>query len=63
MKKSFSLLLLGSILLKSCIVYQKTPVSLIDAANKGKVKVVTTNNKKLKFSNIDLKMEFTKALK
>ena len=53
MKKSISVFLLVTALFQCCVVYQKTPVTLSDAANRGKVKVVTTNNEKLKFSNIE----------
>jgi hypothetical protein len=33
MKKSISITLMAVILLQSCVVYQKTPVSVIEAAN------------------------------
>ena len=63
MKKSISIFLLGTVLFQCCVVYQKTPVSLSDAANKGKVKVVTTNNKKLKFPNIEFENGIYKGTK
>ena len=52
MKKAISIVLLTTILLHSCVVYQKTPVPLSESYDKGKVKVITKTNKKLKFKKI-----------
>ena len=57
MMKSIILLLLAALLLQSCIAYQKTPVSLKEAENAGKVKVVTAVDKKLTLKNIKLQGE------
>ena len=45
------LLLIGT-LFQSCTVYQKTPVSIEEAQNKGKVKVVNSNGQQWKFDQI-----------
>ena len=52
MKKSVSLVLLATILLQSCVVYQKTPVPLSESYDKGNVKVITKTDKKLQFNKI-----------
>ena len=45
-----------SVLLKSCTIYQKMPVSIEEAQDKGKVKVVTHNGKKThNFKSFELK--------
>jgi len=55
MKKSISFILFATILLQSCVAYQKTSVSLNEAENKGKVKVTTTLGNNLEFFNIDFR--------
>ena len=40
MKKSVSILLLAALLFQSCVVYQKTSVSISEATDSGKVMVV-----------------------
>lgn len=52
MKKSVSFVLLVAILLQSCATYQKKAVSINQASEKGKVKVVTNNGKRVIFNNI-----------
>ena len=44
MKKSISVTLLAIILLQSCVVYQSSSVSLNDALNEGKAKVIKKDN-------------------
>ena len=46
-KQSISIVLLATILLQSCVIYQKTPVSISESTNKGKVKIVRTNGEKV----------------
>ena len=53
MKKSVSLVLLATILLQSCVVYQKTSVPLESAIEKGKAKLITTTGNKLNFRKIE----------
>ena len=56
MKKSISIVLLATILLQSCVVNQKTSISLKEAYdNKSKVKVTTTQKDKFHFHQILLK--------
>ena len=55
MKKSVSFVLLATILLQSCVAYQKTSVSLNEAENKGKVKVTTTLGDESEYDNIDFR--------
>ena len=52
MKKSISIFLLATILLQSCVAYQKTSVSLNEAQNQGKIKVATTYGTLMEFKNI-----------
>ena len=52
MKKSVSVTLLAIILLQSCVVYQKTPVSLEKAYERGNAKVILANNKTMEVKNI-----------
>lgn len=52
MKKSVSSVLLTVILLQSCVVYQKNSVSINEASERGKVKVVNTNGRTVLFDNI-----------
>lgn len=52
MKKSISFVLFIAILLQSCVVYQKQSVSIYQAVEKGKVKVVTNSGRKVIFNNI-----------
>ena len=52
MKKPISIVLLATMLLQSCVVYQKTPISLSESYDKGNVKVITKTDKKLKFNKI-----------
>ena len=47
MKKSASIILLATILLQSCVIYQSTPVPISESTNKGKVKIVRTNGEKV----------------
>jgi len=54
MKKSISLFLLATILLQCCAVYEKIPVSLTEAQNKGMVKVVNTHGVEFVFEEIYL---------
>ena len=54
-KQSISILLLVTMLLQSCSVYEKTSVSLNDAQNTGVVKVIPTYGKKIYYKNIELK--------
>ena len=46
-KQLISIVLLVTILLQSCVLYQKTPVSISESTNKGKVKIVKTNGEKV----------------
>ena len=52
MKKSISLVLLATIIFQSCAVYQKTSLTLDEAKDKGKVRVITSQGDALKFNNI-----------
>ena len=52
MKKLVPVALIILLFMQSCVVYQKTPVQLNEAHNKGKVKVVTVVGEILKFKNI-----------
>ena len=52
MKKSISIVLLATILLQSCVVYQKSPSSIEQAYDKGKVKVVNTVGTNFVFENM-----------
>ena len=56
-KKTIPYLLLVLMFTQSCVVYQKTPVPIDQAYNKGKVKVVTTPGSKYVFKNIVLEDE------
>ena len=53
MMKSVSILLLTIILLQSCVIYQKTPVSISESTNKGKVKIVRTNGKRVALKGME----------
>ena len=53
-KKNIPCLLIVLMLTQSCVVYQKTPVPIDQAYNKGKVKVVNTLGSKLFFKNMVL---------
>ncbi len=55
MKKSISIILLATILLQSCVAYQKTSVSLNEAYDRGKVEVINNVGKSTRFTNIILK--------
>lgn len=55
MKKHISIVLLATILLQSCVAYQKTSVSLEQAHNKGNVKMVDMNGHKHRIKNIEMK--------
>ena len=55
MKKSISIVLLATILLQSCVAYQKTSVPINEAQDKGPVRVSYTNRKDASFVNIILK--------
>ena len=50
--QSISIVLLVTILLQSCVVYQKTSVSLNEAYDRGNVKIKSTNGKNKKYTNI-----------
>ena len=52
MKKSISIVLLATILLQSCVFYQKTSVSLNEAQNQGWVKVKNSYGNRFEFKNI-----------
>ena len=53
-KQSISIVLLASILLQSCVAYQKTSVSLEDAANRGNVKLIGTDGNVYEIQNIEM---------
>lgn len=53
MKIYISAFLLAIILLQSCVVYQNVSVSIDEAYNKGKVKLITTTGKKIMINNIE----------
>ena len=55
MKNSVSFILLATILLESCVFYQKTAVSLKEAQDMGKVKVITTHGAVYIFKTIVLR--------
>ena len=55
MKKFISIVLLATILLQSCVAFQKTSVPLNDARNQGLVKVTTTYGKQMEFTNLYIK--------
>src|SRR5210317_1803123 len=52
MKKIISTFLIAAFIIQSCVVYQKVPVSLANAVEKGNAKVITTSGEELKFSDI-----------
>ena len=52
-KKNISVLLLATILLQSCVAYQKTSVPLDVASNNGYVKVTNTIGKSFEFHHIE----------
>lgn len=54
MKKLVSVFLLATILTQSCIVYQKTSVSINEALDKGNVKVTNNLGQYRQFKNIYL---------
>ena len=54
MKKSISIFLLVIILLQSCVAYQKTSVSLDEATNTGKVKLIDTHGRVYQIINIEM---------
>ena len=53
MKKSVPLVLLATLLLQSCVLYQTTPIPLSESTNKGKVKIVMTNGEKVALKHIE----------
>ncbi len=55
MNKSISIILLATILLESCVFYQKTTVSLKEAQDIGKVKLTTTHGEVYIFKSIILR--------
>ena len=55
MKKSIAIILLATILIQSCVAYQKTSISLNEAYDRGKVEVINNSGKKTHFTNIILK--------
>ena len=56
-KKTFPYLLIALMLTQSCVVYQKTPVPIEQAYDKGKIKVVNTFGSKLFFKNMVIEGE------
>ncbi len=52
MKKTISLFLLTLMLLQCCAVYQKTPVPLSEAQNRGKALIIDNKNKKIRVDKI-----------
>ena len=52
MLKSISLSLIALLLLQTCVVYQKTPVAISEAHDRGKVMVITNADEKLMFKKI-----------
>ena len=52
MKRQITIFILVNIFLQSCVVYQKSSVSVDDAVNKGKVMVVNNEGKKIYLMNI-----------
>ena len=57
MKKIISISLLTIFLLQSCVVYQKTPVPIEQAYDKGKIKVVNTLGSEFVFKSMALEGE------
>ena len=55
MKKSVSITLLAIILLQSCAVYNKRPVLINEAYDKGKVKVIFNSGESFKYNFISWK--------
>ena len=56
MKKSISILFLVTILLQSCVVYQKTPVSINEAYKRGsRVKIISKLGESYIFNGIYIK--------
>ena len=53
-KQLISIVLLATILLQSCVAYQKTSVSINEAFEKGSVKVISTDGGKKKYMNITM---------
>ena len=53
MKKSVSLVLLATLLLQSCVLYQTTPIPISESTNNGKVKIVMTNGEKVALKHIE----------
>ena len=53
-KRSIAQILIISILIQSCVGYQKVPVAVQQAVNKGKVKVEFDSGKKTKFKYLKL---------
>jgi hypothetical protein len=54
MKKSISIVLLATILLQSCVAYQKTSVSLNEATDRGKVLLIDTHGSAYHLQNIEM---------
>ena len=54
-KQLISIALLVTILLQSCVAYQKTSVSLNEAANKGQVRVYNNMGERFVFAKINLR--------
>ena len=53
MKKSVSIFLLATILFQGCVVYQKVPVSITEAHDKGKVLIIDSLKNKTKAEYIE----------
>ena len=53
MKKHISIILLATILLQSCVVYQKTTVPINQAVNHGKAKLISTTGNIILIKNIE----------
>jgi hypothetical protein len=54
MNKSISFVLLATILIQSCVAYQKKSVSIEEACNRGQVRLTTTSGMDYTFSHIYL---------
>jgi hypothetical protein len=52
MNKSVSFVLLATMLIQSCVVYQKAPVSIDEAYNTKAVKIITKDGQAKVFENI-----------
>ena len=53
MERQIVIFILVNILLQNCVVYQKTSVPIDSAINKGKVKLISTDGRKIHFQKIE----------